>query len=117
MKREEVKNHFEIERVKDFYKFLKKHGNNIKVFANQITNLEIQNEAGINYDHRGSTHCKLGGDNLFEDTVEISLPCTIVQFAEALFRIKSHKWDYYYELYSSADYDDGTLLLDFAHGS
>ena len=89
------------------------------IFANQTTSLRIKNVDGINGDHRGSTHCKLGRDNLYEDSVEISLPCTIIQFAQELFRVKSHKWDKWYKLYSSSDYvfDDETLFLSFSHGS
>ncbi len=104
-----------------FYEFMNKHGDKIKIIATRETKLldtlTIENESGINPDHRGATHCKLDKDSLYEEHVEISLPCTILQFAQALFRIKSHKWDMWYELYSVCDYDDGTLSVGFDHGS
>ncbi len=108
----------------NFLEFLDKHGDDImiKEYNKDIYGLNIQNSGGVNPDHRGSTHCKLGKDNLYEKRVEIELPCTIMKFAEALYRVKGSKWDNNYEMYINADYDssygyESTLILSFGHGS
>eukprot|EP00121_Abeoforma_whisleri_P013747 Awhi_evm2s12687 len=49
-------------------------------------------------DHRGSNHCKI---LLLAENVSIkSSSCTLLQFMESCFRIKTRKWDKWYELHS-----------------
>lgn len=86
----------------------------------QAEHIEIINTSGENQDHRGSTHTIL--DVQMENNLFLKLPCTIHQLAEKLFRIKSHKWDKWYELFSEVTaifFDDSyaTLEVDFDHGS
>lgn len=90
--------------------------------AINFTTLVVENLSGENLDHSGSTHCKL--DNLYESEVELTLPCTLDQLAQALFKIKSHKWDKWYELFTGAEIgfsstDTGIidLCIQFDHGS
>ena len=89
----------------NFYNFMNKNWQKIKIFARKDMryqkNITITNSSGRNQDHRGSTHCKIYVP--VEECISISLPCTLVEFAEAIFRTKSHKWDKCYELFYTSD--------------
>ena len=92
-------------------------------FKDVEVEIYIENISDYNRDHRGDTHCKLDSDFLFEEHVSLTTPFTVDQLAEALFRIKSHKWDKWYELYSSANFSSNvitsnmSLKIGFDHGS
>lgn len=82
-------------------------------------NISFENTSGINDDHRGSTHCKV--DLAYEDLIEFDSYISLKTLIEVYYRIKSHKFDKWYELYSSTglDYDDYTanVSVKFDHGS
>lgn len=63
-------------------------------------NIKFINIKGINHDHRGSNHTKLRLD--FHDKFILDKQfgsIDFVDFADACFRIKSHKFDFWYEYY------------------
>src|SRR5579872_3254557 len=72
----------------------------------------IINRSGVNADHRGSDHVRIILP--FERQVELPATMTFGEFAEACYRIKSHKFDHWYELYFgvSIKEDRNDLLLD-----
>jgi hypothetical protein len=86
-----------------------------------LEKIVIENMSGVNDDHRGSNHCRL--EVPYEREVELTLPVKLTDFIEALFRIKSHKWDFWYELYCDVSIeheylsDTMTLQITFDHGS
>lgn len=59
--------------------------------------INIINKHGINHDHRGSNHCKIYLETY--GNYKINLSTNLLQFANCLYRIKSHKWDTNYEMY------------------
>ena len=81
----------------------------------------LVNESGINDDHRGSTHCRLFLP--YEGDIELKLPITLLQYMDACYRIKSHKWDKWYELYHNISVEtaylsnDIRIVVSFNHGS
>ena len=81
--------------------------------------LILQNTRGYNYDKRGSNKCDLYLE--FYEEKEIALPVTLKQLADAFFRIKSHKFDSWYELYCGCKKvvsKNGVVLkVNFDHGS
>lgn len=103
----------------DFYDFLDKNGRNIQVVRRKdklcYDHITVFNPSGENVDHRGSTHCALQVDMEYE--IELDLPCSLMKFAEVLFRLKSHKWDKWYEMYTDAVIEENTLHVSFDHGS
>ena len=77
------------------------------------------NTSGENGDHRGSNHCKI---NLkYHETFSLEGPVKLVDFCSAMYRIKSHKWDKWYELFTGArtkvENDILFILVSFDHGS
>jgi hypothetical protein len=82
-------------------------------------NIHIHNNNGINNDHRGSNHCKIALQ--YYDDYIISTPLTAHKLALAYYRIKSHKFDDWYELYCNcncmAENDTLNVYLNFDHGS
>lgn len=103
----------------EFYNLLDNHGANIRIVRKRDNvsheSIRVYNMSGENFDHQGSTHCQL--DVGMEENIELALPCSLLELAEALFRIKSHKWDKWYEMYGHAHVQDGTLFVSFDHGS
>jgi hypothetical protein len=90
---------------------------NIKlVFDKPIT---IKNIAGFNEDHRGSDHMIIKLP--FIDEIKLSNEITLQELITVAHNIKSHKFDYWYELFSNCTYsknEDGILIeVDFDHGS
>jgi hypothetical protein len=88
----------------------------------QFKEITVINVSGVNVDHRGSDHTEILLPAEYSWTIK--KPCITVQdLAEAFFRVKSHKFDSWYELYMQ-DYlqvklEDGVLTLTarFDHGS
>lgn len=85
-----------------------------------VSVLVMRNPSGINTDHRGCDHCKV--HLAFHSDYSLPLPCTLMDFMKAMYRIKSHKWDYWYELYGGATVKSckkGIMKVDFSfdHGS
>lgn len=81
--------------------------------------LILENDNGINDDHRGSNHCQV--DLEFYDEYKMKLPISLMDFMKGCYRIKSHKWDKWYELYCGGTVDmeskSITLTTSFDHGS
>uniref|UniRef100_A0A6C0C9F3 Uncharacterized protein n=1 Tax=viral metagenome TaxID=1070528 RepID=A0A6C0C9F3_9ZZZZ len=84
-----------------------------------FNNLTIKNTCGRNEDHRGSNHC-----NIYlpmHDKVVMTKFATLYDLAIAYYRLKSHKWDRWYELFSYAmpvrKKNDIIVNLVFDHGS
>lgn len=63
------------------------------------TDCILWNRSGVNDDHRGSDHCKIKLD--YHEQFEIKFPVTFNKLIDACYRIKSHKEDKWYELFSS----------------
>lgn len=81
--------------------------------------IHLENINGINYDCRGANRCQL---NLpFHNDIEIKTPISLYDFTTELYRLKSHKFDKWYELYCNAktSIEDNILFgkLSFDHGS
>jgi hypothetical protein len=78
----------------------------------------ITNPHGVNTDHRGSDHCAIALP--FQDQIVLESP-TVKEFVDALYLLKSHKWDKWYELYSGCQIKKKgrsfKIDLDFDHGS
>lgn len=74
----------------------------------------------FNYDVRGADECLLPTGDDFIDNVELTNP-TLEEFAITLYRMKSHKWNYWYELFCYCNIkrkDDKLIIfLCFDHGS
>ena len=91
------------------------------VILSGLEKITLRNNSGFNQDHRGSTHCRVYLE--YEPKLELNLPITLLDFMKALYRLKSHKWDTWYELYSAVSIDhtylsdELTLELSFDHGS
>ena len=62
--------------------------------------MKLINTSGFNDDHRGSDHCRI--QLPFEPTVLLRAPFTLAELLQATFRLKSHKFDFWYELFISA---------------
>ena len=98
--------------------------NNIKTIGMEnitlenITSVEIHNPYGRNSDHRGADHCKIKLE--VHTTYYLSCPITLEDLFNALFRMKSHKWDTTYERFSgcNARTFHGVLRIDleFSYG-
>ncbi|HAA58993.1 MAG TPA: hypothetical protein DCE42_29835 [Myxococcales bacterium] len=80
--------------------------------------LTLQNLSGENTDHRGADHCLLILP--FRERITLHHP-TVRELVEALFVVKSHKFDTWYELYCGCtleEGDDGVVIsLEMDHGS
>lgn len=95
-----------------------------QIDPNEITltgydELLLTNDSGINDDHRGSDHCQVNLE--FYEEYEVKLPATLYDFMNACYRIKSHKWGRWYELYCGGSVvrsdDMIELNTNFDHGS
>tara|TARA_R110002111_G_scaffold21318_13_gene49818 strand:+ start:1235 stop:1567 length:333 start_codon:yes stop_codon:yes gene_type:complete len=80
--------------------------------------VKLVNNAGINHDHRGSDHCLVKIP--FYDAIILENPTTH-DFIRALYQIKSHHWENWYELFCTSNInvenDIYTLEIQFDHGS
>ncbi len=83
--------------------------------------LHLINSCGFNEDHRGSDHTMIKLD--FHDDYELPDMCSLEEFANACYRLKSHKFDYWYELFCGCsvtrdeDNNTVTITISFDHGS
>ncbi len=99
-------------------KTIKKVGiNNIVLVG--YDSIAFMNDVGVNEDHRGSDHCQVS--TRFHDTYTVESPIRLMDFVKALYKIKSHKWDYHYELFcrcNTKKVDNNlTINMIFDHGS
>lgn len=81
--------------------------------------IKIQNPYGINKDHRGSDHCELVLP--FMNKIKLSSP-SLREYISALYLLKSHKFDKWYELYigsliKKTKSGNRLVVLKFDHGS
>ena len=100
------------------WKFLINYGNysdniNQPLFSNK-TSILLVNQSGINWDHRGADHFHYLMP--YKDEIWLHNP-TLGEFSNALYMIKSHKVDKWYELYHSCHVQSyaspsSTLLID-----
>lgn len=86
-----------------------------------ISDLIFTNKAGINDDDRGSNICKVYL-NYYHSCIIKQDVITLYDIAIAFFKLRSHKKDKWYELYSCADVKENgknsfAISLDFDHGS
>lgn len=84
------------------------------------TQILLSNVAGRNNDHRGSDHCRV--HLAMKKYQMLTLPCSLSDLAQACYRIKSHKFDKWYELYSgitSIKISNNCMYVgvNFDHGS
>ncbi len=86
-----------------------------------ITKLSIFNVAGLNHDSRGRTKADKWFDYYGRVTLEDANGVNLAKLTEALYKIKSHKFDFWYELCGSCtiyeNVGDVRLDVDFDHGS
>lgn len=82
-------------------------------------NILIKNPCGFNHDHRGSDHMLIKLP--FVNQIELGKIFTLEDLIVGGFNLRSHKFDNYYELYSTAsckvDIDKINVELNFDHGS
>lgn len=94
-----------------------------KIFLKCSKKIIIKNIRGFNHDHRGSNHTKLHLDYPPQITIKPKNgKISFKKFVYACFRIKSHKFDFWYELYRGVDtviITDKTIEVhvNFDHGS
>jgi hypothetical protein len=81
--------------------------------------LTIVNSCGVNDDHRGSDHTKIVLD--FHEEINLPSTCSAIELIDTFFRLKSHKFENWYEMYCGCEVDDVgvkyIVSLDFDHGS
>lgn len=110
----------------DVYEFIMDYGSfndklKLKMFKKN-TVLYLINNDGFNKDHRGSDHFRY---KIPFDTVHRMVNPTLKDFINALYLLKSHKCDNWYELFTDAtlkhkkyEYNDVCeITLGFDHGS
>jgi hypothetical protein len=106
---------FETKEVQDYLSRLPNKGNVLLIEESYV----IYNPCGINDDHRGSDHCEL--ELPFIDKIKITNP-SLHDFISALYLLKSHKFDKWYELYTGSKIQElqsgnRVIVLEFDHGS
>ena len=82
--------------------------------------LKLINSCGFNDDERGSDHLKIKLD--FHSEYVLNKNFTLYDLAIACYKIKSHKFDNWYEIFLKCSKvnlikDELVLNLDFEHGS
>jgi hypothetical protein len=80
----------------------------------------LHNSSGENSDDRGSNDADIILD--FNREWKLPVNCTLADFIDGCFRVKSHKFDFWYELFVKVHNieqspEQITLYLDFDHGS
>lgn len=106
--------HYIADNVKDPDKTIIRLSSSIKTIC-------LNNTSGYNYDPRGGDRVAIPLD--FHDYYEVKNNCLLSAFFAACYRIKSHKFDFWYELYCGVDKTDikkdGKLMVNitFDHGS
>jgi len=95
--------------------FLEKNGPMNIIIKN---NLVMKNFNGINGDNRGNNYCLVRP--VFLDTISLNEP-TLTEFTNALWLLKSHKFDLWYELFCNVDITNDLEIiyidLNYDHGS
>lgn len=85
----------------------------------RLDTLTLFNSVGVNHDHRGSDHVAIRLP--WAPQTDLNGPFTMKQLADAVFTLKSHKWDNNYEMFcsSTVTFRDGhcQVGLVFDHGS
>lgn len=103
--------------ILDLYKNNFTSTSDIKFISN--TNIKLTNKDGFNYDHRGLDHCVIELPFLTE--INLGKEFTLEDLIISNTNLKSHKFDYWYELYygTSCLNNDNfiEITLKFDHGS
>lgn len=104
--------------VKQILDHLESGNNDITLKSNQ--SIKLINNHGINNDHRGSDHTLI--ELPFYSNVELGNTFEFDEFVKASFEIKSHKFDFWYELYCGVNkiqMSDNSIYVhtNFDHGS
>ena len=90
---------------------------NIKFVLDKCVNL--QNVNGFNKDHRGLDHMII--ELPFESKIKLGKEFTLEEIITTIYNLKSHKFDYWYELFCDTkikiDNDRIDVCLSFDHGS
>ena len=91
-----------------------------KVLLVGFKSLKLVNRNGINHDHRGSNHCNIYLK--FYPNVHITQFTSLNTLAKSFYKLKSHKWDSWYEMFSDVNFmtninHDIVVHLNFDHGS
>jgi hypothetical protein len=78
------------------------------------------NESGINHDTRGETKCEI--ELPFQNDLGFQRYISLTDIMDSFYRIKSHKFDKWYELYVRCELQDSGndryyLIFTFDHGS
>lgn len=107
------------ELVKQIYNYLIENDDD-DVIIKFKKSIILKNKRGINKDHRGSDHVPIKLP--FYSKIELGKTVTLKNLIDACYKIKSHKFDYWYELYcgvSSITKVENKLnvYVDFDHGS
>jgi hypothetical protein len=105
--------------VKNIMDYLEENDDDNIVF-NSNYEIVLINPYGINDDHRGSDHTPIVLP--FHQNVILGKTFTLDDLINACYKIKSHKFDYWYELYCGVDKvytkDDNLFIsVAFDHGS
>ena len=89
-----------------------------KILLIGYTTMKIRNISGFNSDHRGSDHCQIFLK--FYDKFVIHGPITLDKFIDVSYKIKSHKFDNWYEffwgIYVTKNNNDLSVSVQFDHG-
>jgi hypothetical protein len=105
------------ELVKNIHDFLQSKNN---FTFKSSTEIILKNINGFNDDHRGSDHVIF---NLpFEPTINLGSKFKFLDLVDACYRIKSHKFDNWYELYCgikeiTKQNNTSIIKVNFDHGS
>jgi len=93
-------------------------------FGNEFQQIIFENCSGYNFDHRGANHCKI---QLAQYAKFIHHCCqdnlSLYDLCDIYHKLKSHKFDYWYELFCDAKIECDqqlkilTIKLHFDHGS
>lgn len=91
-----------------------------KILLIGYKSLVLNNKKGINYDHRGSNHCNVYLE--FYPTVFTDKIISLNILAKYFYKLKSHKWDKWYEMFCDTDIKvdkERNIIVDFRydHGS
>jgi hypothetical protein len=91
------------------------------IFFSGFDKLLLLNTCGRNDDHRGSTHCKVFL-NYESEIMKLNKDDINLRYlAECYYRLKSHKFDKWYELFTGLKYSKifgrVKINLEFDHGS
>lgn len=91
-----------------------------QIFFENFDSITFKNIRGMNTDHRGADHCDLALK--FEPTISMTQTFSLDQLIQIYFRLKSRKFDHWYELYCgckkvSKKNKNIEVCISFDHGS